>query len=66
MVVARGEIFSLGDLAKRHGVEKNKARYVLESRGINPAGKIGGRCVYDAAADARLGEELKGVKVLGK
>lgn len=62
MVVLDGkELFGVGDLMRRHGVPIHRIEHILNTRAdIRPLpGDIGGRRVYDAAADARVAEELK-------
>lgn len=51
-------VFTIGELAKRLGVGKDRVRYVVESRRIAPAGRAGNYRLFDQDAADRIELEL--------
>ena len=50
----RPQFYTRGDLARRFGVPVHRVGWVLKSRKIQPACRLGGRAIYDADAEQKV------------
>lgn len=58
--------FTLGDIAKQHGADKDRVRYIIDTRGIEPIGRAGNYRLFDQAASDAVGraiDEIDGKRV---
>ncbi len=55
------EELTTGEIAKRHDVPRYKIEYIVESRGIEPARRIGILRLYDSDAQARIKDALDAI-----
>lgn len=53
---------TVGQIAKRFGVETHRVVYVVRSRHVQPAGRAGIQRVFDEAAAAWIGSELRRIE----
>lgn len=55
------EELTTGQIAKRYGVPRYQIEYILESRGIEPVGRIGIVRLFGRDAQARIKDALDGI-----
>ena len=55
-------LITVGQIAKRLGVETHRVAYVIRSRDIRPCGRAGIHRVFDDAAAERIGSELQRIQ----
>jgi hypothetical protein len=54
---------TVGTISTRFGVAIHKVKYIISARKIQPVARAGHAHVYDDAAVARIGEELRLLEV---
>lgn len=51
-------VYTIGELARLLGVGKDRIRYIIESRGIEPSGRAGNYRLFDQTAANRIELEV--------
>ena len=54
-------VYTIGDIAKRFGVEHSRVRYIITKRGIEPVGRAGAYRLFNDAAANRIAIELAAI-----
>lgn len=54
----QSQLRTIGDLATRHRVKTHQIQYLVQRLGLRAAERAGNYRLFDAAADAAIGEEL--------
>ncbi len=54
-------LLTIGEIARRLGVERHHVQYVVRSRGIKPIGKAAKLRVFDETAVGVIGEALAAI-----
>jgi hypothetical protein len=49
---------TLGDIANQHGADKDRVRYIIKTRGIQPIGRAGHYRLFDQSASDAVGEVI--------
>lgn len=50
---------TIGDIAREHGASIHRVEYLIRARAIRPAGRAGIIRLFDEAAAAEIGQELR-------
>lgn len=53
---------TVGEIARRFGVQVHQVEYVIRTRGIEPIGRAGSAYVYSEADAERIGSELRRIR----
>jgi len=56
---SQGTLKTIGDIARDRGVSIHRVEYLVRARGIRPAGRAGIIRLFDEAAAAEIGQELR-------
>jgi hypothetical protein len=55
-------LLTTGDLAKRHGVDRDRIDYIVKTRRIEPAALAGHFRLFDEVAQSAIADELAAIR----